>query len=66
MGSVTEIMKNFIDRMLPIFDPRTKKDNDGHYDHLPRYEKYPDMFLISNGVLRIMPILNITAPSLIL
>ena len=49
VGSVTGIMKNFIDRMLPIFDPRTQKDNDGHYYHLPRYEKYPDVFLISNG-----------------
>ena len=49
MGSVTEIMKNFIDRMLSIFDPHTKKDNDGTYYHLSRYKMYLDMFLISNG-----------------
>jgi multimeric flavodoxin WrbA len=49
VGSVTGIMKDFIDRMLPIFDPRVKKDDNGHYHHLPRYKSYPDVVVISNG-----------------
>jgi len=49
VGSVTGVMKDFIDRMLPIFDPRVKKDDNGHYHHLPRYESYPDVVVISNG-----------------
>ncbi|MCP4717595.1 MAG: hypothetical protein GY868_20935, partial [Deltaproteobacteria bacterium] len=42
-------MKDFIDRMLPIFDPRVKKDDNGHYHHLPRYESYPDIVVLSNA-----------------
>ena len=49
VGSVTGIMKNFIDRLLPLFDPRTQKDDKGRYYHLPRYEHYPDVVVISNG-----------------
>jgi multimeric flavodoxin WrbA len=49
VGSVTGIMKNFIDRLLPIFDPRTQKDDKGRSYHLPRYEHYPDVVVIANG-----------------
>ncbi len=49
VGSVTGIMKNFIDRLLPIFDPRTQKDDKGRSYHLPRYKHYPDVVVISNG-----------------
>ncbi len=49
VGSVTGITKAFIDRMLPLYDPRTQRDEQGHFYHLPRYERYPDVVVISNG-----------------
>ena len=47
-GGVTGIMKNFIDRLLPTGDPHFKKDENGVTRHVGRYEKYPDMVIISN------------------
>jgi multimeric flavodoxin WrbA len=48
VGSVTGIMKNFIDRCLPDADPHFQKNQYGVYCHVKRYEKYPDVVLISN------------------
>lgn len=47
-GGVTSIMKSFIDRLLPTGDPHFIKDENGVTRHVGRYEKYPDMVVISN------------------
>jgi len=46
--SVTGIMKNFIDRLIPLVDPHFKKDEKGMSRHLKRFEKYPKFLIISN------------------
>jgi len=46
--SVTGIMKNFIDRLIPLVDPHFKKDERGMSRHLKRFEKYPKFLVISN------------------
>lgn len=48
VGSVTGIMKNFIDRSIPIGDPHFEKNKDGIYRHVSRYKTYPKIVLISN------------------
>ena len=45
---VTGIMKDFMDRMLPIVCPQFEKDANGQTRHKKRYAKYPDLILISN------------------
>ncbi len=45
---VSGIMKDFMDRMLPIVCPEFEKDGDGQTRHKRRYEKYPDMIMMSN------------------
>jgi len=47
-GSVTGLMKDFIDRTLPLADPHFAKTSEGIARHIARYEKYPDMAIISN------------------
>lgn len=48
VGSVTGIMKNFIDRMLPLADPHFEKNKTGTYKHVSRYKKEFKTVLISN------------------
>lgn len=48
VGSVTGIMKNFIDRSIPLYDPRLEKNKNGICTHVKRYKTYPKMALISN------------------
>ena len=48
VGSVTGIMKDFIDRLLPLFDPRLQIDDKGRNYHLSRYEHSPDVVILSN------------------
>ncbi len=48
VGSVTGIMKNFIDRSIPLYDPRLEKNKNGICTHVKRYKSYPKMALISN------------------
>ncbi|MFA5725503.1 MAG: flavodoxin family protein [Candidatus Omnitrophota bacterium] len=45
---VTGIMKDFMDRLLPIVCPEFEKDANGQTRHKKRYEKYPDMVMMSN------------------
>lgn len=47
-GSVTGIIKNFIDRSLPLADPHFERNEDGLYRHVNRYKTYPKILLISN------------------
>lgn len=49
VGSVTGIMKDFLDRSLPLAEPWMKKNKRGEYRHPDRYEKHPSIVLISNS-----------------
>ncbi len=48
VDNVTGIMKNFMDRLIPLFDPHFAKDAGGECRHIKRYEKYPKYVIISN------------------
>jgi len=48
VDNVSGILKNFIDRFIPLVDPRFEKDSGGECRHLKRYEKYPKYVVISN------------------
>ncbi len=48
VGDVPGIMKDFIDRCLPLEKPNFSKNKDGIVNHVPRYDKYPQAVLISN------------------
>ena len=41
VDNVTGIMKNFMDRLVPLADPHFEKDKDGECQHLKRFEKGP-------------------------
>lgn len=49
VGSVTGIMKNFIDRHLPLATPQITKSKNGLSCHKSRYEGNPKIVLISNA-----------------
>lgn len=42
------LLKNFIDRLLPLAKPQMYKDANGNYSHEPKYKKYPKVVLLSN------------------
>lgn len=46
--NVSGIMKNFMDRMLPMLDPRFEIDEKGVGRHVKRYEKLPNIVALSN------------------
>ena len=48
VGDVSGIMKDFIDRSIPLEKPNFSKNKDGVVNHVHRYEKYPRFVLISN------------------
>jgi multimeric flavodoxin WrbA len=48
VDNVTGIMKNFMDRIVPLADPRFEKDEGGECRHLSRFEKHPRIVVISN------------------
>lgn len=48
VDNVSGIMKNFMDRHIPIIDPYFEKDETGEYRHRRRYSKYPKIVAISN------------------
>ena len=48
VDGVTGIMKNFMDRLIPIVDPHFTKDENGETRHVMRYRRYPRMVIISN------------------
>ncbi|MBI2907957.1 MAG: flavodoxin family protein [Chloroflexi bacterium] len=47
--SVSGIMKDFLDRLLPIADPRLVEGEDGECRHHSRFEKMPKLVVISNS-----------------
>jgi len=48
VDGVTALLKAFMDRFLPLLDPHFEKDNNGEWRHTGRFEKYPDIMVISN------------------
>ena len=48
VGDVTGLMKDFLDRSIPLEKPNFSKNEDGVANHVHRYDKYPKMVLISN------------------
>ncbi|MFH1729329.1 MAG: flavodoxin family protein [Pseudomonadota bacterium] len=48
IDNVSALMKNFMDRLVPILDPRFELDENNESLHKKRYSKYPDLIAISN------------------
>lgn len=48
VDNVTGIMKNFMDRLVPLADPHFEKDEQGQYRHVPRFARRPKIAVISN------------------
>lgn len=49
VDNVTGIMKNFMDRLIPLVDPHFEKDSEGEYRHVRRYTKMPKIAVIANS-----------------
>ena len=48
VDNVTGIMKNFMDRFMPILDPHMEKDKEGECRHPSRHGNVPKIMVISN------------------
>ena len=48
VDNVTGIMKNFMDRIMPVADPHFEKDQGGECVHLAKFDKVPKLAVISN------------------
>jgi multimeric flavodoxin WrbA len=48
VDNVTGILKNFVDRLIPMGDPHWEKDENGECRHIRTYEKPEYMGIISN------------------
>jgi multimeric flavodoxin WrbA len=48
VDNVTGIMKNFMDRLIPLGDPHFEKDESGECRHVEKSEKVPRLVVISN------------------
>ena len=46
VDNVTGIMKNFMDRLVPLADPHFEKDKGGECRHLKRFEKSPARIVV--------------------
>jgi multimeric flavodoxin WrbA len=47
-GTVTGLMKDFLDRSIPLADPHFEKSKSGTTRHAERYERMPDTVILSN------------------
>lgn len=47
--NVTGILKTFLDRMMPLIDPRLVKMENGYTGHVKKHPKYPKFGLIATG-----------------
>jgi multimeric flavodoxin WrbA len=45
--NVTGLMKDFMDRLIPITDPHFEPDESGETRHVKKFPKYPGIFVIS-------------------
>ena len=48
VDDVTGIMKDFMDRLIPLMDPHFEQDAEGEWRHVKRFSSYPDIAVISN------------------
>ena len=48
VDGVSGILKNFMDRLIPLADPHFERDQNGECRHAKRYAKYPDLVVVSN------------------
>jgi multimeric flavodoxin WrbA len=48
VDNVTGLMKNFLDRCVPLADPHFAKDENGECRHVKRIEKVPKLVVLSN------------------
>lgn len=48
-GTMTGLLKNFLDRMLPLATPQIHKNADGSFYHEGRISAYPSIICISNA-----------------
>ncbi len=48
VDGVTAIMKDFMDRLIPLIDPHFEEDANGEWRHVKRFSSYPDIAVISN------------------
>ena len=49
VDNVTGIMKNFMDRLVPLADPYFEKDENGQYLHVKGFDKIQKIAVISNS-----------------
>ncbi len=49
MHNVTGIMKTFLERMMPVIDPRMVKMENGRTGHFKKHERYPAFGVIATG-----------------
>ena len=49
VDNVTGLMKDFMDRLIPITDPHFEFDETGECRHVKRYDDYPAMVMLSNA-----------------
>ncbi len=48
-GTMTALMKNFLDRMIPIATPQIVQRENGNFAHNGRVNNYPLIFVMSNA-----------------
>ncbi len=48
VDDVSGIMKDFMDRLIPLADPHFEQDANGEWRHVKRFSSYPDIAVISN------------------
>jgi len=48
IDNVSGIMKNFMDRLIPIVMPHLETDEHGEIRHVKRFDRYPGLAVISN------------------
>ena len=48
IDNITGIMKSFIDRLMPVFDPHYEKDSNGEHRRRLRYKKLPGFIIMSS------------------
>ena len=45
--NVTGLMKDFMDRLIPIMDPRFEPDENGETRHVKKHPRYPGIFVVA-------------------
>ncbi len=48
VDDVPGLIKDFMDRLIPVLDPHFERDPEGESRHVKRYDNYPRLVIISN------------------